>query len=188
MKKNFPPVFIDRDGVINENRSDYVKSLDEWVPIQGSIEAIAELSKAGFPIVVVTNQSAVARCFCTPDDVDEIHNRLNELVEGEGGSIAYITYCPHHPDDRCSCRKPKTGMVDMARADLHLPKGGYMIGDATSDMELGMNAGLKTLLVLTGRGAVQLKIMKEENSSSPWKIVPNLREAADVIIANETER
>lgn len=188
MKNSLPPVFIDRDGVINENRADYVKSPNEWIPISGSVEAIAELSKIGFPVIIVTNQSAIARGFCSIDDVEQIHTMLIEQVTAAGGRIRHIAYCPHHPDDNCECRKPKTGMVDSAKKELELEDGGYMIGDAATDMEMGRNAELKTILVMTGRGEVQYGIIESNKLPVPWKIAYNLSEAVSVIIDNETER
>lgn len=186
MTKALPPVFIDRDGVINENRADYVKSLNEWIPIPGSIEAISEISKAGFHVIVVTNQSAVARGLCSISDVKQIHAKLLELVKAEGGEIDCIAYCPHHPDDNCECRKPKTGMVDTAKEELELEDGGYMIGDAATDVEMGSNAGLKSILVLTGRGKAQLELMQRNNLSVSCTVVNNLREAAALILKEKT--
>lgn len=180
------PVFLDRDGVINENRADYVKSLSEWVPIDGAMEAIASLSGAGHPVVVVTNQSALARGYCGVRQVEAIHKRLKELAEDSGGIISGIYYCPHHPDDGCLCRKPQTGMILRARDDLDLPHGGYMVGDAASDMELGERAGLKTILVLTGRGEDQLEIMRSGGAVLPWRVARDITEACGIILTDSS--
>jgi D-glycero-D-manno-heptose 1,7-bisphosphate phosphatase len=181
------PVYIDRDGVINKNRSDYVKSLEEWVPIPGAIDAITRLSKAGHPVVVLTNQSAIARNFCCVSDVERIHQHLISLVSKAGGMISGIYYCPHHPDDGCECRKPRTGMVDFARRELDLPDGGYMIGDADSDMELGRRARLKTVLVLTGRGRDQLERIKSKDLPEPWKVTENIFSAVQIILEDSAD-
>lgn len=178
------PVFLDRDGVINLNRVDYVRSLKEWLPIPGAIEALAKLSNAGHPVIVLTNQSAIARKYCTVSDVEEIHRHLINLVCSAGGVISGIYYCPHHPDDECECRKPRTGMIESARRELSLPDGGYIVGDADSDMELGRWAGLKTLLVLTGRGEDQLRKINAEGCIRPWKVTKNLSSAVDIIFAD----
>ncbi len=178
------PVFLDRDGVINKNRADYVRSLKQWIPIPGAFEAIARLCDAGHPVIVVTNQSSIARKFCSVSDVDEIHEHLKHLTGLAGGSISGIYYCPHHPDDGCGCRKPRIGMVESARRDLDLHDGGYIVGDAISDMELGLRAGLKTILVLTGRGEDQLKKIESEVLTRPWRITDDITTAAEIIIEN----
>lgn len=178
------PVYIDRDGVINKNRSDYVKSLEEWIPLPGAVDAITDLSNAGHPVIVITNQSAIARKYCRISDVEEIHRHLISIVRKAGGMITGIYYCPHHPDDGCDCRKPRTGMVDSARSELDLPDGGYIVGDANSDMELGRRTGLKTVLVLTGRGRDQLKRIVSEDLPEPWKVTENISSAVKLILEN----
>lgn len=181
------PVYIDRDGVINKNRSDYVKSLEEWIPIPGAVDAITTLSNAGHPVIVITNQSAIARQFCRVSDVERIHRHLRSLVGKAGGVITGIYYCPHHPDDGCNCRKPRTGLVDSARSELDLPDGGYIVGDAESDMELGRRAGLKTVLVLTGRGRDQLDKIISEGFPEPWKVTEDISSATQLILENSTD-
>ncbi len=176
------PVFLDRDGVINRDSSDYIKSLEEWVPLPGAIEAIVRLSNAGHPVIILTNQSAIARRFCRVSDVEEIHLHLQHQVSKAGGLISGIYYCPHHPDDGCECRKPRTGMVESARREFDLPDGGYIIGDADSDMELGRRTGLKTVLVLTGRGNDQLRKINSEGFTRPWKVTENISSAVEIIL------
>ncbi|MCK4504187.1 MAG: HAD-IIIA family hydrolase [Candidatus Aegiribacteria sp.] len=180
------PVFLDRDGVINRNLADYVRSLNDWIPLPGSIAAIANLSNAGHPVIVVTNQSAISRKYCLESDVIEIHQHLIKLVDKAGGKIDGLYYCPHHPDDACDCRKPKTGMLDTARKELNLPHGGYLVGDASSDMEMGRKAGLKTILVLTGRGLNQLELINMENHPAPWRVTEDLASAALIILEDST--
>ena len=181
------PVFLDRDGVINRNLAEYVRSVKDWVPLPGAIEAIANLSNAGHPVIIVTNQSAISRKYCLESDVEEIHRHLVHLVDMAGGKIEGIYYCPHHPDDECDCRKPNTGMLDTARMELDLPPGGYLVGDASSDMEMGRRAGLKTILVLTGRGLNQLELIKMENHPSPWKVTEDLPSAALIILEDSIQ-
>lgn len=180
------PVFLDRDGVINTNRADYIRSLSQWIPIHGAIDAIARLSNAGHHVIVLTNQSAIARKYCRISDVEEIHLHLLHLVSKAGGLISGIYYCPHHPDEQCECRKPRTGMVESARMELDLPDGGYIVGDADSDMELGRKAGLKTVLVLTGRGKDQLRKINSEGCIQPWKVTENISSAVDIILEDTT--
>ncbi len=176
------PVFLDRDGVINENRADYVKTPSEWKPYPGAIAAIASLRRAGHRIIIVTNQSGIGRGIYTAEDVDQIHDVLQGALQSAGVTDAAIYYCPHHPDDRCSCRKPETGMVDQARLELNLPSGGWMIGDAESDMELGRRSGLETVLVLSGRGSTQLDKITSENLPMPDHITDSVVSAAELIL------
>jgi len=176
------PVYLDRDGVINLDSSDYIRSLEQWIPLPYAIESIARLSNAGHPVVVLTNQSAIARKYCRVSDVEQIHLRLLNKVRDAGGLISGIYYCPHHPDDGCGCRKPRTGMIESARKELKLPDGGYIVGDADSDMELGRRSGLKTILVLTGRGKDQIRTINSEGSIPPWKVTENISTAVDIII------
>ena len=116
-------IILDRDGVINQDSDAYVKSVDEWIPIAGSIDAIARLSRAGFTLVVATNQSGLARGLFDLDDLEAMHTKLNDLVIGAGGELSGIFYCPHGPDDGCHCRKPAAGLLDC-----HCRRIGYRPG------------------------------------------------------------
>ena len=104
-------VILDRDGVINQDSDDYIKSLDEWIPIPGAIEAIARLSKAGWTVAVATNQSGLARGYYDSATLESMHQRLRQLVVEQGGEVGLIVHCPHGPNDGCTCRKPKPGML-----------------------------------------------------------------------------
>lgn len=140
-------VFLDRDGTINEDKN-YLSDVRNLKIIPGAIEAANLLKKKGFLIFIVSNQSGLARGFFKPEDLERIHDKIKEIFPLDG-----IYYCPHHPDENCSCRKPKPKMLlalaDKFRIDL---ARSYLIGDALSDMEMGQRAGCKALLVLTGRG------------------------------------
>ncbi len=175
------PVYLDRDGVLNENVPDYVTSLDRWVPIPGALEAAAVLSMAGHPVVVVTNQSAVGRGLMTASAVEEINSALSGRVAALGGRLAGVYHCPHRPEEGCLCRKPGTGMVDSARRDLDLPAGGWIVGDAASDMEMGRRAGLGCIMVLTGRGGRQLPLVRAEG----WRplVAEDMSQAAILILS-----
>ncbi len=176
------PVFLDRDGVINANRADYVKTPSEWIPVPGAVSAMALLHRAGHPLVVVTNQSGIGRGYYTSEAVDKVHHVMQSAFASAGIPTVPIMYCPHHPDARCSCRKPETGMIDRAKLDLNLPDGGWMVGDAHSDMELGRRSGLKTILVLTGRGKDQLEMIRAENLQMPDHVTDSLVSAVDIIL------
>jgi len=146
-------IILDRDGVINHDRDDYVKSADECVPIDGSIEAIARLHQAGFTIVVATNQSGLARGKFDLDDLEAMHEKITRLTEEAGGEISAIFYCPHAPEDECKCRKPKPGMLDAIEAEYNISaEGFYFVGDSLRDLQAGAQKGCNLALVKTGNG------------------------------------
>ena len=146
-------LILDRDGVINQDSDDYIRSLDDWVPIPGSIEAIAEFSRAGYQVVIATNQSGLSRGYFTLDILESIHDHLCDLVEQEGGSIAGIFYCPHLPDEGCACRKPGIGLLQAIEAELQQSVAGcYFIGDSLKDLQAARAMDCQPVLVLTGKG------------------------------------
>ncbi len=148
-----PAVILDRDGVINRDSELFIRSVDEFVPLPGSLEAIAQLKQAGWAVVVCTNQSGVGRGLYTMATLDEIHAHLRALLAEHGTSVDGIYACPHRPDAGCSCRKPKPGMLLRAATELDLDLGAsYMLGDAPRDLEAGRAAGAQPVLVLTGKG------------------------------------
>ncbi len=179
-------VILDRDGVINQDSSDFIKSLAEWQPLPGSIEAIAKLSRAGFTVTVATNQSGLGRGLIELDDLEAIHARLNKLVEAAGGSIAGIFYCPHTPDDDCNCRKPKTGLIEAIETELQQSAAGaYLIGDSLRDLQAGIGRGCKPILVLTGNGK-KTRAQLASDGGAIWqtlRIYPDLAAAATALIA-----
>ncbi len=146
-------VILDRDGVINEDSPDYIKSADEWHPVPGSLEAIALLTRNGIQVFVATNQAGIARGKLTQINLDAIHEKMFREVESKGGRIVDLRFCPHHPDDNCRCRKPKPGLIkDLADAhDLDLSSGDY-VGDSLKDLRAAEAAGCRGVLVLTGNG------------------------------------
>lgn len=146
-------VILDRDGVINQDSDEYVKSVDEWLPLPGSARAIARLCKAGYQVAVATNQSGLARGYFSLDDLNAMHEKMTALVDAEGGSFAHIAYCPHGPDDHCDCRKPLPGLIHQIEEALNVSaKGCYMVGDSLRDLQAGQAADMKAALVLTGKG------------------------------------
>lgn len=151
-------VILDRDGVINEESNDYIKTDSEWVPIEGSIEAIARLCQADYRVIVVTNQSGIARGLLTIEDLQAIHERMNQAVANGGGRIDAIFICPHKPDDDCDCRKPRPGMLHsvMERLDIELA-GVPLVGDSLRDVQSAMVVGAAPVLVRTGHGARTLE-------------------------------
>ena len=166
-------IILDRDGVINQDSDEYVKSLEEWIPIEGSCEAIADLCKAGYTIAVATNQSGLARGYFSLDDLEAMHGRMNALVEEAGGTIATIKYCPHGPDDGCGCRKPLPGLVDQIEAELNISaNGAWFIGDSLRDLQAGLAKGCKPALVMTGKGEKTLLKMLTTEVEAEIKQAP----------------
>lgn len=147
-------VMIDRDGVINEDSDDFIKSVAEWRPIAGSLEAIAALHRAGWRVAVVTNQSGIGRGLYDEATLGEIHAYMRERVRAAGGELAGVYHCPHLPDAGCDCRKPKPGMFRALERELRLSvTGAPYIGDRLSDVEAAEAVGARPILVRTGVGA-----------------------------------
>lgn len=147
-------VILDRDGVINHDSPEYIKSPAEWRPIAGSLDAVARLHHAGLRVVVATNQAGVGRGLFDLPTLMAIHARMNAEVERAGGMLAAIFFCPHHPDAGCACRKPAPGLLAEAlrRFDLQ-PDEAVAIGDSARDLQAARAAGIASRLVLTGNGA-----------------------------------
>ncbi len=175
-------IFLDRDGVINENRSDYVKSWQEFRFLTGSREAIAKLTRAGYRIIVCTNQAAVARGYIASDTVDDIHRRMIASIAEVGGMIEHVYYCPHGKDEQCACRKPRPGLLLRARDELGVDlNDALFIGDSMTDVRAGIAAGVRPILVLSGLGIDQFRNHYHE-AEEPFRIMLNLEHAADCIV------
>lgn len=145
---------LDRDGVINHDSPDYIKSPDEWQPLPGSVEAIARASQAGYAIAIASNQSGVGRGLFDLDMLSTINDKMIEAVEDAGGRIDLIVFCPHKPDDGCDCRKPKAGLLHRIEAELGTSlKDQWMIGDSMKDLSAARAVGMQPVLVRTGNGA-----------------------------------
>ncbi|AZL66222.1 MULTISPECIES: D-glycero-beta-D-manno-heptose 1,7-bisphosphate 7-phosphatase [Pseudomonas] len=146
-------LILDRDGVINHDSDAYIKSLDEWIPIPGSIEAIAQLSKAGWTVAVATNQSGIARGYYSLATLEAMHARLRALVAEQGGEVGYIVHCPHGPDEGCECRKPKPGMLRAIAEHYQVPLTDvWFVGDSKGDLEAALAVDAQPVLVKTGKG------------------------------------
>lgn len=179
-------VILDRDGVINEDSDNYIKSPEEWIPIPGSISAIAELYKNNYMVVIATNQSGLARGLFDLDTLEAMHDKMVSLVEEQGGSIAGIFYCPHHPDENCNCRKPKTGLVDVIETVLHCgAEGAYFIGDSLKDLQVAKAKRCIPVLVKTGKGK---KTLQSIGACEQWKnllVFENLAQAVAYLLDKE---
>lgn len=146
-------IILDRDGVINEDRADYVKHPDEWVPIPGSLEAIARLHQAGWKIVVASNQSGLARGYFDAATLNAMHQKCRQLLNPLGGMIDAFFVCPHGPDDDCSCRKPLPGLFEAISRRFDRPLTSVpAVGDSLRDLQASAAAGCEPWLVMTGNG------------------------------------
>lgn len=148
-------IILDRDGVINYDSIDYIKTPDEWIPIPGSLEAIADLSRAGHGIVVASNQSGVGRGYYTLVTLEKVHQKMRQAIESSGGRLLGIYFCPHKPEDNCDCRKPKPGLLLAIKKDYPSAfqfNKAVLVGDSLRDIQAAHSAGCKAVLVKTGNG------------------------------------
>jgi len=178
-------VILDRDGVINRDSDAFVKSVDEFILIEGSVEAIAQLNRHGFTVAVATNQSGLARGYFTEQDLAAMHAKMQHAVEQAGGKISVITHCPHGPDDNCTCRKPLAGLITSIEQQLSLSaNGAIMIGDSLRDLQAGIVKGCRPMLVKTGKGRQTLEKLQlsSEAELKNVSVFENLSQAATYII------
>jgi D-glycero-D-manno-heptose 1,7-bisphosphate phosphatase len=159
-------VILDRDGVINHDSREFVKSADEWLPLDGSIEAIATLSRAGFVVAVASNQSGLARGLFDTSSLAAMHKKLHDLVAVAGGRVDHIAICPHGPDDGCDCRKPRPGLLHQIgeRFDTSLA-GAPVVGDSLRDIQAAASVDARPILVRTGNGKRTEDMLPPELSS-----------------------
>lgn len=177
-------VFLDRDGVINKDSPDYIKSWSEFEFLPGSLEALKKLFLGGFAAIIITNQSMINRQMVSRDALKDIHARMRAAVRSGGGRIKDIFFCPHTPDEGCDCRKPKPGMIFRAQKTYRIEiDSAYMIGDSAKDIECAHNAGCgHAILVKTGNGTQAEKILTEKNIY-PQHVAADLLAAVNWITA-----
>ena len=176
-------VILDRDGVINQDSDDFIKSPEEWIPIPGSLEAIARLCRAEFRIVIITNQSGLARGMFTIDTLNRIHTRMLEHIHQKGGEIDAIMICPHGPDDNCDCRKPRPGMfLELARRLKINLNDVPAVGDSIRDVEAARAAKALPVLVKTGKGAQTMKLLSATEDSSTVPVFEDLAAFANDLL------
>ncbi|MEP6740194.1 MAG: D-glycero-beta-D-manno-heptose 1,7-bisphosphate 7-phosphatase [Caldimonas sp.] len=170
-------VILDRDGTINEDRDDYVKSAAEWVPLPGALEAIARLNHAGWHTVIATNQSGLARGLFDMAALNGIHTRLNRELAALGGRVDAVFFCPHGPDDGCHCRKPLPGLFEMIgeRYGIDLSEV-HLVGDSLRDLQAGASVGCMTHFVRTGKAAR----LDDAEMTAVISQVPNTQVHADL--------
>ena len=176
-------VILDRDGVINYDSDAFVKSPEEWQPIEGSAEAIGALTKAGFTVVVASNQSGIGRKLFDQEALDAIHGKMRECVRRHGGVIDKIFFCPHRPDDECVCRKPKPGLLlDAAQHYAVSLVGVPVIGDSMRDLDAAVAVRARPILVLTGNGMETAAAIAEQEREV--EIFADLADAATALITD----
>jgi len=181
-------VILDRDGTINHEREDYIKSPEEWVPLPGALEAIARLNHAGWHVVVATNQSGIGRGLFDMVALNGMHAKMNQLLARVGGRVEAVFFCPHTPEDHCTCRKPMPGVFNMIgqRFGRHLD-GVPMVGDLPRDVLAAQSVGCEPHLVRTGQAAtmpdVELQALRQQVPG--LTIHPDLSAFADYLILRE---
>jgi D-glycero-D-manno-heptose 1,7-bisphosphate phosphatase len=147
-------IVLDRDGTINEDRDDFVKSADEWVPIPGALEAIARLNHAGWHTVVATNQSGLGRGTFDMATLNAMHTKMNQMLAKQGGRIDAVFFCPHAPEDACNCRKPASGLFVQIGERFSVDLADVLVvGDSLRDLQAGVAVGCRPHLVRTGKAA-----------------------------------
>ncbi len=172
-------VILDRDGVINEDSDAYIKCPEEWIPIPGSLEAIAQLNRSGYRIAVLTNQAGVGRGLFDLATLDRIHDKMRLQVEESGGHIEAVFFCPHGPEDGCDCRKPRIGLFLRFAREFQVDlRGVPVVGDSLRDMQAAQSVGAEPILVETGKGKRTLR----RNPNLDIQTFVNLHEAAQYIL------
>lgn len=176
-------VFLDRDGVINRNLNNYVQSVVSVHIIPRALQAIANLAKSEYAVVIVTNQSAIGRGLMTKEIAQDINRFILEKIQSANGIVDGIYLCPHHPKAHCACRKPKPGMLMQAAAELNLDlENSWLIGDAITDIQAAIAAKVKPVMVGTGRGTEQAANLNNKLAHVPF--VKDLYEAIEHILSN----
>ena len=177
-------VFLDRDGVINADSSEYVKSWAEFDFLPRSLDALARLNQAGYQAIIITNQSGIHRGYFTPATLAHMHTRMIEQIQSHGGSITDIFCCPHTPQEQCDCRKPQPGLIHRAVQTYGLAvEKSVMVGDSAKDIECARNAGCgRRILVRTGSGMSALKELQRHHIHIDY-VAQDLYDAVEWIIA-----
>lgn len=173
-------MILDRDGTINVDSDEFIKSAAEWLPLPGSLEAIAMLNRHGFRVAVISNQSGIARGLFDLATLDAIHAKMLKFTAAAGGEIEVIYYCPHGPGDTCDCRKPKAGLFRRLAEDKQIDLSAtFAVGDSLRDIQAARAGGAKPVLVKTGKGLQTLN----DNPQLDVPVFDNLYDAAAYIVS-----
>lgn len=182
-------IILDRDGVINYDSDQYIKSPDEWIPIPGSLEAIAKLNWAGYHVVIASNQSGIAKGLFTDEILELIHKKMENALFDVGGHTEGFFYCAHNPEDNCICRKPKIGLLTAIAQEYKIKlTETYLIGDSIRDIEAAKTAGCIPILVLSGNGEKTMKTEKNNPILKKIRIYSDLAQATEAIIQQENHK
>ena len=186
-----PAVFLDRDGTINEQMG-YINHIDRFQMLPAAAEAIKALNEAGIPVIVVTNQSGLARGYFPAELLDAVHKKMNDALATAGAHVDGIYICPHHPEAKedqyrvdCNCRKPKIGLFTQAAQELDVDLGkSYVVGDRWSDLKAGVKCNATPVLVLTGYGKGDYDYIGPQQEVQPTYVAQNLKDAVEWILAD----
>ena len=180
MPENSRLVILDRDGVINHDSDNFIRSPEQWHAIPGSLEAIARLCREDYRVVIITNQSGISRGYYSINTLNQIHQKMLEELNHLGGEISAIFFCPHSDNDNCGCRKPKPGMFEELSQRMNQPLAGvYAVGDSLRDLQAAQTAGARPVLVKTGKGAATLEAMHEQGMMKDVPVFSDLNEFVD---------
>ena len=186
---NMKLVILDRDGTINEDSAEFVKSPEEWTPLPGALEAIARLNHAGWHVVIASNQSGLGRGLFDVAMLNAVHDKMNKMLAEVGGRVDAVFYCPHTSDDQCRCRKPGPGLFEQIGERYGLAMGEVpMVGDAVRDLIAGAAAGCEPHLVLTGKGAAYRGVSLPDTFPAATRVHADLAVFADFLISREAAR
>jgi D-glycero-D-manno-heptose 1,7-bisphosphate phosphatase len=179
-------IILDRDGVINEDSDEYIKSPDEWIPIPGSLDAIALLNHAGYAVAIASNQSGIARGYFNIEALAAMNVKMNDMLSQLGGRIDAMVFCPHGPKDGCDCRKPKPGMlIEIGnRFKVSLSKV-FFVGDNINDLKAARAAGVIPVLVRTGKGK-QTAALLDQDDFADVKVYDSLADVANSILEDQS--
>lgn len=176
-------IILDRDGVINQDSDEYIKSPQEYHPLPGSLEAIARLNQAGYTVAVATNQSGIGRGLYDVATLDRIHAKLTRLLGEVGGRVDGIFYCPHAPEARCDCRKPAPGLLHQISEHFATPLTGVpLIGDALRDVQAARAVGASPILVRTGKG---MRTLEKGAEIEGIPVYDDLAAVVDALLAGQ---
>lgn len=174
-------VFIDRDGVINQDLGKYITKPEDFLFLPNAVEALKKLYKSEYKVIIITNQGGIGKGIYTKEDMEAIHEKMHKLLKEKDVEIDGLYYCPHHPNENCECRKPRIGMVKKAIKEHDIDvKNSFFIGDKTSDIKAGKDAGCKTFLVKTGYAGHD-----KAYDAEPDFVVSDLLEAVNKILTTK---
>jgi D-glycero-D-manno-heptose 1,7-bisphosphate phosphatase len=174
-------IILDRDGVINQDSDNFIKSPEEWIPIRGSLDAISRLSRAGYHIFIATNQSGLARGLFNIETLNAIHQKMLQEIQHRGGTVDAILFCPHGPDDHCDCRKPSPGLyLEIAHRTSRKLDNVPIIGDSLRDLSAAEAVGARPILVKTGKGKRTLE--QHADKVSHMSVYDDLASAVDMLL------